>query len=261
MTMKAIAASLLLVGLSAGPASAQWIVTDVATTAQNRITAALKELQYQVQVRQHDRIFEMARRLSALTNLRKYALQSVPRWRTHGGDFFFAMPYLDALTFGDSSGAAYTRMVAGLEQAARVAQLPPSARRAFLSRLAIVEGMDAVAMAATHTTGQFRLGGRRTELQAIDDLESDVLDPSPRQSATAVLDKISGASLVGARQRQARIQLLSEVLEQLLADNKQVRDSEAAALNMQLVRWRDGRAADAAFVAGSSDALRTWRQP
>ena len=261
MTWKALGLALAFAGGTGSAASAQWIVHDAATTAQNRITAALKEIQYQVQLRQHDRIFAMARRLSALTNLRKYALSNVPRWRTHGGDFFFAMPDLDALTFGDPSGAAYTRMVAGLEQAARVAQLPPSARRAFLSRLAIVEGMDAVAMAATHTSGQFRLGGRRTELQAIDDLEGDVIDPSSHQSATAVLGKISGASLVGARQRQARIQLLSEVLEQLLADNKQVRDSEAAVLNMQLVRWRDGRAADAAFVAGSAHALSTWRQP
>lgn len=261
MTWRAIGLALALVLWTAGGASAQWIVHDAATTAQNRITAALKEIQYQVQLRQHDRIFEMARRLSALTNLGKYALSNVPRWRTHGGDFFFAMPYLDALTSGDRGGVAYTRMVTALEQAARVAQLPPSARRAFLSRLAIVEGMDAVAMAATHTTGQFRLGGRQSELQVIDELENDVTDPSPRQSATAVLGKISGASLVGARQGQARIQLLSEVLEQLIADNKQVRDSEAAVLNMQLVRWRDGRAADAAFVAGSSHALSTWRQP
>ena len=261
MTRRIVAFALTLVGLTASTASAQFVVTDVATTAQNRITAALKELQYQVQVRQHDRIFEMARRLSALTNLRKYAVSNVPRWRTHGGDFFFAMPYLDALISGDPTGAAYARMVATLEPATRVAQLPPSARRAFLSRLAIIEGMDAISMAATHTTGQLRLGGRRTELQAIDDLESDVINPSAQQSATAVLDKISGATLVGARQRQARIQLLSEVLEQLLADNKQMRDSEAAVLNMQLVRWRDGQTADAAFVAGSGDALRTWRQP
>jgi hypothetical protein len=30
---------------------------------------------------------------------------------------------------------------------------------------------------------------------------------------------------------------------------------------MQLVKWRDGRAANEAFVAGSAHALRTWRQP
>jgi hypothetical protein len=27
------------------------------------------------------------------------------------------------------------------------------------------------------------------------------------------------------------------------------------------VTWRDGQAANEAFVAGSGDALRTWRQP
>jgi hypothetical protein len=32
-------------------------------------------------------------------------------------------------------------------------------------------------------------------------------------------------------------------------------------MNMQLVRWRDAQAANEAFVAGSGDALRTWRQP
>jgi hypothetical protein len=98
-------------------------------------------------------------------------------------------------------------------------------------------------------------------LPAIDVLESTVIDPSNEQSATAVLDKISGASLIGVRQRQARIQLLSGVLEQLLVDSKRARDTEAAMLGMQLTTWRDGRAANEAFMAGTGDALRTWRQP
>jgi hypothetical protein len=32
-------------------------------------------------------------------------------------------------------------------------------------------------------------------------------------------------------------------------------------MNMQLVSWRDSGAANVAFVAGTGDALRTWRQP
>ena len=76
-----------------------------------------------------------------------------------------------------------------------------------------------------------------------------------------MLDKISGAVLIGARQRQARAQLLTGIVEQLLVDSKRARDAEAAAMNMQLVTWRDGRAANEAFVAGSADAFRTWRQP
>ena len=88
-----------------------------------------------------------------------------------------------------------------------------------------------------------------------------VIDPSDEQSATAVLDKISGAVLIGARQRQARSQLLAAFVEQLLVDSKRDRDADAAAMNMQIVTWRDRRAANEAFVAGTGDALRTWRQP
>ena len=92
-------------------------------------------------------------------------------------------------------------------------------------------------------------------------LEAHVVDPSNEQSATAVLDKIGGAVLIGARQRQARLQMLTGVVEQLLIDSKRNRDSEAASINMQLVTWRDARHANHAFGAGTGDALRTWRQP
>src|SRR5688500_14581542 len=86
-------------------ASAQLVVHDTATTARNRITATLSQYLYDVQRGQHDKILEMARRLSALTNLRKYALAGAPRWRTHGSTgFLYAPGYLDALTFGDSTG-------------------------------------------------------------------------------------------------------------------------------------------------------------
>ncbi len=76
-----------------------------------------------------------------------------------------------------------------------------------------------------------------------------------------MLDKISGAVLIGARQREARGHLLTGVVEQLLLENKRARDTDAAAMNMQIVAWRDRRAANEALVAGSGDALRTWRQP
>jgi hypothetical protein len=67
--------------------------------------------------------------------------------------------------------------------------------------------------------------------------------------------------LIAARQRQARTQLLAGVVEQLLVDSKRARDTEAASLNMQMVAWRDARAINKAFVAGTGEALRTWRQP
>jgi hypothetical protein len=203
----------------------------------------------------------MAQRLSLFTDLRKYILEQPPRWRAHGGDYFFANPYNDALIFGDAAGSAYLSLVQPLETVDRLAELPPAVRRAFEARLATVNLTDAAVIASTHDTGQVRLNGRRRELQAIDALEADVVDPSDEQSATAVLDKISGASLIGARQRQARIQLLTGVLEQLLVDSKRARDTEAAVIGMQLTTWREGRVANETFMAGTGDALRTWRQP
>jgi hypothetical protein len=133
-------------------------------------------------------------------------------------------------------------------------------RRALAARLATVHATDAAIITATHQSGQTRLNGRR-ELSAIDGLEADVTNGTLEQSTTAVLDKISGAVLIGARQREARGQLLTGVVEQLLLENKRARDTDAAAMNMQIVSWRDRRAANEAMVSGSGDALRTWRQP
>jgi len=262
---RSIATAVLVVALVAaqnGSASAQFVVYDAATTARNTVTATLKEYLYQAQLQQHTKIREMARRLSALTNLRKYALTDVPRWRTHGGDFAFAQSYNDALIFGDPTGAAFVQLSQPLLAASGlISRLDPVARRLVEARLATVNLADAAAIAGTHGTGQLRFFGRKNELPAIDALERDVIDPSSEQSTTAVLDKISGATVIGARQRQARIQLLTGIVEQLLVDSKRARDTDTAAIDMQLVTWRDRRAADEAFRAGAGDALRTWRQP
>lgn len=252
----------LLICLAASSVSGQVVVSDPAVTARNAITAMVKDYLLTLQREQHSQLRRMATRLSVSTNLAKYSLPDSPRWRTHGGDFLFAGPYNDALIFGDARGVAYVALTHRLLSAAQaLSRLPADARRPLLARLATIELSDAAAIAATHDSGQLRLNGRRRELQVIDALEADVIDPSDEQSTTAVLDKISGAVLIGVRQRQARAQLLAGIVEQLLIEGKRARDSEAVAMNMRFVAWRDGRAANKAFVAGSADALRTWRQP
>jgi hypothetical protein len=250
---------------SSARASAQVVVVDPATTLRNAATAAIKELVLNVQRDQHRQLRRMSRRLSMYTNLDKYALPDPPRWRTH--DFenpdvsLSARDYLAALNYGDSNGAAYLAASHSLVTVpAFVDLLDAAARRELTARLATVNIADATAIDATNDAGRLRYNGRR-ELAAINSLERDVIDPSGSQSATAVLDKISGASLIAARQRQARDQLLTGIVEQLLIDNKRSRDAEATAMNMQLVTLRDARAANDAFVDGTSDALRTWRQP
>jgi len=77
----------------------------------------------------------------------------------------------------------------------------------------------------------------------------------------AVLDKVAAGELLGRRQDTAANQLLSHALEQLLARSKRLRDTEAGNVNMQLLMWRDGPAVNDAFVRGTADALRSWRQP
>jgi hypothetical protein len=261
--MRRACAVVVLVVFGATVTPAQVVVTDPGVTFRNSVTATLKEYLVNLQLEQNRKLRRMARRLSMHTNLAKYALPDPPRWRTHGGEhFLYASAYNDALIFGDPTGAAFLDLSHPLLIAQDLLnRLDSTARRAIIARLATVNLADAAAIAATHDSGQLRLNGRKKELPAIDALEAHMIDPSTEQSATAVLDKISGAVLIGARQRQARAQLLAGIVEQLLVEGKRTRDAEAAAMNMQLVTWRDGRAANHSFVAGTGDALRRWRQP
>ena len=260
--MRHLVLAILLVVMRSPLAEAQFVVHDAAVTSRNSVTAIVKEYLLNTQREQHERLRRMAARLSVHTNLAKYAVDETPRWHTHGGDFLYSGAFNEALVVGDPSGAAYLAvshpLVTGWDPLAR---LTPDASRALAARLATLNLADAVAIAATNDTGQLRLNGRRNELAAIDRLETHVVDPSNEQSATAVLDKIGGAVLIGARQRQARLQLLTGLVEQLLIDSKRNRDSEAASINMQLVTWRDAHHANHAFGAGTGDALRMWRQP
>lgn len=251
--------------LCSSGAQAQVAVYDPAVTARNTITAAVKEYLLELQTQQHSQLRRMAQRLSMFTDLRKYGVPDPPRWRTHDFEnpdvFLYARAYHAALNYGDGSGGAFLGIAQPLLDAnAALSQLSPAADRALRAQLATVNLTDAAVIASTNETGRLRFNGRR-ELQAIEALDTDVTNGTLEQSTTAVLDKISGASLIAARQRQARVQLLSGVVEQLLIEGKRARDTEAATLNMQLVAWRDRRAANTAFVSGSGEALRTWRQP
>ena len=256
-----------LVGLGGAFASAQIVVTDPATTIKNAAIAALKNEVFDVLTNQATRLRKMAKRLSLATNLDKYAVTDTPEWRIHwfldDGTFLYANPYHAALNYGDHAGSAFAdvardRITQGPELVGLGGEDPEG--MAIAAALATLDVADSTIIAGTDQTGQLRYNGRR-ELDAILALEADVVDPSPSQSATAVVEKISGAGLIRARQQQARLQFLTGIVEQLLIDNKRSRDTEAAVMNMQLGRLRDGRAANTSLVAGAADALRTWRQP
>jgi len=259
--------ALAVLGLVVWPARAQVVVVDPAVTVRNALTAVVEEYLFNVQRDQRRQIRRMARRLSLFTDLDKYVVTDTPRWRIHNFQdaeaVLFARDYHAALNYGDSTGTAYlgvTEPLLAVDDEGVLGHVVGTAWRALTARLATVNLADAVAISATNDNGRLRYNGRR-EQAAIGVLERQVIDPSNEQSATAVLDKISGAALVGARQRQARTQFLMDIVEQLLVDTKRARDADTTALNMQIVTWRDSKAANDAFVAGTGEALTTWRQP
>jgi hypothetical protein len=175
--------------------------------------------------------------------------------------FPYGHGYLGALTYGDPTGdqfASVSRSRVSADDA--VSGLSPAARERIERALATLDLADSTIIAGTDQAGQLRDNGHR-EAAAIDELERQVTDPSPDQSATAIVEKLSGAALVEARQKQARLQLLTAVLEQLLVDNKRSRDTEAAVLNMRLEHLRAIGDEGGGFVTGASEDLRTWRQP
>jgi hypothetical protein len=245
------------------PVAAQWVVYDAAVTTRNSVTATVKELLIALQREQHDRLRRMAARLSAVTDLSKYAPRNPPEWRAATPNGLRAsQAYNLALYAGAGATGAYTAVTQAIELAGPALDvLPAPARRAVAAALATVDTADAIAIAASRDLGQLRALGRAEEQQAIDALAAAVVDSSPVQSATAVLEKTAGASIIAARQRQARMRLLTHVVEQLIVDSKRARDTESAAVNMQLATWRSAGAANHALVHGAAQALTTWRQP
>jgi len=136
-----------------------------------------------------------------------------------------------------------------------------AAHRTLANQIASVELSDSVAMMAGHQIGAIRQYSGRLQ-QGVDSLEEDVMNGLARyHELTAILDKVAAGELLGRRQDMAANQLLSHAVEQLLARGKRLRDAEAATMNMQLTTWRDAQRVNSAMVAGTADALRTWRQP
>jgi hypothetical protein len=264
---RAVLLGAAIVTAAVWPVRAQIVVHDPAVTFRNGVTATIEQYLFNIQNEQRRQIDRMAQRLSLFTAIGKYVLTDTPEWRIHGSldavPVLFAQDYHAALNYGNGSGSAYlgvTEPLLTIDDEGFGGGLGADAWRLFAARLATVNVADAVAISATNDDGLLRYNGRH-EQEAIEALERQVVDPSNEESATAVLEKISGAALIGTRQRQARTQFLTDIVEQLLVDTKRARDADATALNMQLTTWRDAKAANDAFVAGAGDALARWRQP
>ena len=249
----------VLVAALATPAHAQWAVFDPANFAQAVLIAQRTQRHYEELLAQYRTILRMGQGLGALD---PYRIPSIAATRHDVGRWPYGRAWLQGLNSGDPAGVAYWATTLPLERpSALPARLTAAARRTLERQYATIEITDSVAMMGGHQVGALR--GYHGQLQrAVQDLEGDVLNGLERyHEMTAILDKVAAAELLGRRQDMAANQLLSHALEQMLARSKRLRDTEASTMNMQLVTWRDGRAANDALVRGTGDALRTWRQP
>ena len=248
----------IAVGLQPFPAVAQMAVIDPSNLQQTVLIAQrtqwhLEELQAQFRT-----ILRMSRGLGDLDRYRTPGIIAAPhnpaRWP-------YAASWLHGLNAGDPAGTAYSATTVPLNLGSLPRTLSEATQRALFKQIASVELSDSVAMMAGHQIGAIRQYSGRLQ-QGVDSLEEDVTNGLARyHELTAILDKVAAGELLGRRQDMAANQLLSHAVEQLLARGKRLRDAEAATINMQLTTWRDGMRANNAMVAGTADALRTWRQP
>jgi hypothetical protein len=246
-------------GLTVAPAHAQLVVIDPGNLVQAVIIAQRVQAQYETLRAQYQTIQRMSQ---GLGGMQRYRMPSLAISRHDPGRWTHAAPWLQGLNSGDATGSAYASVsVPLLRPTAVPPHLSPAARRLLERQYATVEITDSVAAMAGHQVALTRGYHGRLQ-QAVQSLEGDVLNGLLRyHEMTAILDKVAAGELLARRQDMVTNQLLSHALEQLLARSKRQRDTEASTINMQLVMWRDGRLANEAFVAGTGDALRTWRQP
>ena len=256
--LRRVLASVFVVAVAA-PVHAQLPVFDPTNFEQSVLIAQRAQRHYEELMAQYHTILRMA---EGFGSLEPYRIPGIAATRHDLSRWQYGRAWLSGLNSGDAAGTAYWATTLPLERPSNLpGRLTTAARRQLERQYATIEITDSVAMMGGHQVGVMR--GYHGQLQrAVQELEGDVLNGLERyHEMTALLDKVAAAELLGRRQDMAANQLLSHALEQLLARGKRLRDTEAVTMNMQLVTWRDGRAANDALVRGTGDALRTWRQP
>jgi hypothetical protein len=248
----------LLLGLAV-PARAQFVVTDPGNLAQTILIAERTLREYQTLWQQYRTILRMSQGLGPMD---RYRIPSIGVTGHDPGRWPYGAPWLQGLNSGDARGRLYEDVTRRLERpGTALGDLSPTARRAIENSYATIELTDSIAEIGGHQVALVRTYSDHLQ-RAMQALESDILNPLPRyHELTAVLDKVAAGELLARRQDMAMNQLMSHVLEQLLARSKRMRDTEAATMNMRLLGMRNGRAAGERLIAGTANDLRTWRQP
>ena len=165
-------------------AGAQIVVFDPATLIQNAAVAALKQEVTAVLGNEAEQLRQMARRLSAFADLGAFGFHDTPEWRIHlflFEQYLFANRFTASLNYGDRNGAGFNDVARVRIEPGSELGAGPAVNEATVgvirAQLATLDLADSTIISGTDQDGQLRYNGRR-ELDAIEALQADVIDPS-----------------------------------------------------------------------------------
>ena len=272
MKEKALAV-LLVLGLSAGTASAQFggVVYDP-TNYHNALLRYFQLQQQLIQLRnsyaqlvaQYQLAMRMARNIQNMPT-RYRALFS--QWRnTTARDVY---GNTGTWTNGVNSGE-FPSVAAGYEHAttqllqydpAALGTMTPGELERVKSQYASVELADGANTAALETIGSIR-GNAQTIESRISNLEQDSLSADPNlNTEVSVLNKINAANVLTLRTVQDSNKLLASLVEQQTILSKQQREATANAINAEIARRRNLAGNLTRLTSTLTDSLENFRIP
>jgi len=274
MKQKALAVMLVL-GLSAGTASAQFGFGGVVYDPTNYHNALLRYFQLQQQliqlrnsyaqlVAQYNLAIRMAKNIQNMP-ARYRALFS--QWRSTAARDVYGNT--GAWTSGVNSGE-FPSVAAGYEHAttqllqydpATLGSMTPGELERIKSQYASVELADGANTAALATIGSIR-GNAQTIESRISNLEQDSLSDDPNlNTEVSVLNKINAANVLTLRTVQDSNKLLASLVEQQTILSKQQREATANAINAEIARRANLAGNMARLTSTLTDSLENFRMP
>lgn len=243
------------------PAHAQLVVTDPGALVKLLIEIEQVGAQYDTLQATYRQWLAIVARLPGID---RYNIPPYVPLRHDIGRYPYAAPMLQGLNSGDPSGALYEKVVSAIPLAQQTIDRLPvgsQARTVLEHDLAAIQITDSIVERGIHQVGSYR-SWNPAVMKSIANLIQDVIAArTAYHYPAAILDKISGAEVISADQRMIANELKSHQLEQAILDAKAQRDADADTMNLRLADIQDGRAAGAAMISGTGDAIRAWRQP
>jgi len=272
MKQKALAAMLVL-GLFAGTASAQFGFGGVVYDPANYHNAVLRYFQLQQQliqlknsyaqlVAQYNLAIRMAKNLQNMP-ARYRALFS--QWRNTAARDVYGNTgaWTSGVNSGQSVGAGYERATTQLLEydAGALERMTAAEQERVKSQYASVELADGAGTTALSTIGAIRGNAPMIESR-ISNLEQDSLSDDPRlNTEVSVLNKINAASVLTLRTVQDSNKLLASLVEQQTILSKQQREAIANAINAEIARRRNLAGNMAQLTGTLTDSLENFRMP